>query len=120
MGVLLIVVSVFAGVMAAVTLLYVVRDEFLSWPALWGLAALEVALIAVAVAEIAALLTSGRHIASGGFMAYLLGVLVLVPAGTGWAIFDRSRWGVAAIVIACLAVPVMLLRVHNIWEAGVA
>ena len=114
-----IAVSALAVVLGVAALVLALRDRLPGWPTVWGLAALEVALVGVFIGEIVHVVTADRQIDTGSFIGYLVGLLILVPAGTAWAFFDRSRWGVTAIVVACFAVPVMLLRLHDIWEAGV-
>lgn len=110
---LAIVVSVAAAVC-------VIRNRLPGWPTVWGLIALEAALVVVMIAGVVQLALTDREVDSFSLVGYLLTLLILVPAGTMWAFVERTRHGTAVIIIACLAVPVMLTRTQQIWEAGVA
>ncbi|MVA75554.1 hypothetical protein GC722_05860 [Auraticoccus sp. F435] len=50
------------------------------------------------------------------FAVYLVGVLLILPAGTAWALADRSRAGAGVLVVACVTVPAMILRMHQVWS----
>ncbi len=52
------------------------------------------------------------------FGVYLVGVLLILPAGTAWALADRSRAGAGVLVVACVTVPFMVLRMHQVWAGG--
>jgi hypothetical protein len=41
---------------------------------------------------------------------------VIVPVAALWALAERSRWGPGVLVIGCLAVPVMILRLGQVWH----
>jgi hypothetical protein len=32
-----------------------------------------------------------------------------------WAVGERSRWGASVLAVGCLSVPVMILRLAQIW-----
>ncbi|WP_461120969.1 hypothetical protein [Saccharothrix stipae] len=49
------------------------------------------------------------------FFGYLIAVVVVLPVGAFWALGDRSRWGAGVLAVACLSVPVMILRLNQIW-----
>jgi hypothetical protein len=51
------------------------------------------------------------------FVAYLVGALIVLPVGALWAMAESSRWGAGALAIACLVIPVLELRLHDIWTA---
>lgn len=110
---LALVVALAAGICVA-------RDRLPGWATVWGLVALEAALIAVLVVGSVQLAGTDRSVQAATLISYLVTILFLVPAGTAWAIIDRTRYGTAVIVVACLAVAVMLARTRQIWEAGVA
>jgi hypothetical protein len=52
------------------------------------------------------------------YVGYLLGVLLVVPAGVVWSSGEKSRGGTAVLLIALLVVPFMFLRLSDIWAAG--
>lgn len=109
---LALVVALAAGVCVA-------QDRLPGWPTVWGLVALEAALIAVLVVACVQLARTDRQVEAANLIGYLVTMLLLAPAATAWAIIDRTRYGTAVIVVACLAVAVMLARTRQIWDAGV-
>ncbi len=52
------------------------------------------------------------------YVAYLVGVTLLVPAGVVWSSGERSRGGTGVLLVAVLVVPVMFVRLADIWAAG--
>ena len=53
------------------------------------------------------------------FVGYLLGTLLFVPAAAWWALGERSRAGTAALIVVGLVVPVLILRLQQIWTPPV-
>jgi hypothetical protein len=81
-----------------------------------GLAVVEALLVAQLVIGVV-LLISGRHPGSlATYLAYLVGSLVVLPAGTVWALAERSRSSTVVLGIACVAIPVMVLRLYEVWS----
>jgi hypothetical protein len=81
-----------------------------------GLAVVEVLLV-VQLGIGVALLVSGHHPGSlATYLAYLAGSLVVLPVGTVWALAERSRSSTVVLGIACLAIPVMVLRLYQVWN----
>jgi hypothetical protein len=48
---------------------------------------------------------------------YLVGALVVLPLAALWALAERSRWGPGVVLVGCLAIPVLIVRLGQIWEA---
>lgn len=81
-----------------------------------GLAVVEVLLV-VQLGIGVALLVSGHHPGSlATYLAYLIGSLAVLPVGTVWALAERSRSSTVVLGITCLAIPVMVLRLHQVWS----
>lgn len=80
-----------------------------------GLALVE--LLALVMAVAAALAWAGgrppRETATAA--AYLLTVVLLAPAGYAMARLESSRWGSVIVAVAALVIPVMVLRLHQVW-----
>jgi hypothetical protein len=53
------------------------------------------------------------------FLAYLLVVLVAAPGTVWWGSAEPGRWGTGVVCIACLVIPVLLVRLQQVWD-GVA
>ncbi|MFD4672016.1 hypothetical protein ACFWNN_19955 [Lentzea sp. NPDC058450] len=79
------------------------------------MAVLELGLLVQAFAGFAALAGLDREIQTFSFVGYLLGPLVIVPVGVAWSAAERTRWSAGVLVVACLSVPVMILRLGQIW-----
>ncbi|AEF40326.1 hypothetical protein [Hoyosella subflava] len=92
----------------------------LSDKALFGVLALTEALTIVqAFAGFMLLLTSDREVSALTLVLYLIGVPFIIPIATWWALGDRSRAGAGVLTVGLVAVPVMVLRMHELWSAGV-
>jgi hypothetical protein len=85
-------------------------------------AAVELTLIAQLVVSLCAPLAGNT--ATGSvleFYVYLISAIVLPPLSVLWGLLERrSRWSTVTIGVACLAVAVMLWRMHEIWFVQVA
>ena len=80
-----------------------------------GLAVVEVAVIALAVAAITA--ADGRHPAEPGtFWGYLVTIVCLPPIAAVLARMEPTRWGSVIVTVNCLVVPVLVLRLQQTWE----
>ncbi|KIH97588.1 membrane protein [Streptomonospora alba] len=53
------------------------------------------------------------------FISYLATVVLIPPACAVWGFIERSRWGPAVIAFACLILPVMMVRLEQIWDPAV-
>lgn len=83
---------------------------------LGALGVLELAMLAQAVLGISKLIGPHRHISSITFVGYLLGSLLILPAAAWWSLAERSRWGVGVLLVACLVLPVLIVRMNQIWS----
>ena len=101
---------VFAVVLAAL-------DRRINWWLLGLLGVVELALLAQLVVGTAQLVGTDRDVSGPFFVGYLVGSLIILPIGALWALAESSRWGAGALAIACLVIPVVELRLHDIWVA---
>lgn len=85
-------------------------------PLLAGLAVVELLLVAQLVIGIVLLISGQRPGSLVTYLAYLIGSLLVVPAGTVWALAERSRSSTVVLGITCVAVPVMVLRLYQVWS----
>ncbi|MFB6725483.1 hypothetical protein ACFCV3_35210 [Kribbella sp. NPDC056345] len=106
--------SLLAMVYAAVL---AVRDKRIDWPVLGVLAVVEVGLLAQLVVGIVQLTGTDRDVSGPFFIGYLVGGLLVLPIGALWALAESSRWGAGALAFACLVIPVVEQRLHEIWVA---
>ncbi|MEY2847491.1 MAG: hypothetical protein RI885_156 [Actinomycetota bacterium] len=54
------------------------------------------------------------------FYVYLVSAILLPPLAAVWALVDRTRWSTVVLGVVCLAVAVMVYRMHEIWFVQVA
>jgi hypothetical protein len=65
------------------------------------------------------LLTSGHHDVSAAlFVAYLVGLAVVVPLAVFWALGEPTRWGPGVLTVAGLVVLVLVARLHQLWTGA--
>lgn len=76
---------------------------------------LEVGLLAQAVVGVVNAVGADRELDRATFIGYLVGAAVVLPLGAFWSLAERSRWGAGVLTVACLSVPVMILRLNQLW-----
>jgi hypothetical protein len=111
-----------AAVWAAVLVVVNKPIELREWHGLWlyGLVALlEVGLLVQLVVGIVQLSTDDRQVETATFIGYLLTALLVPPIAAFWALLERTRWGPVVMVVGCLTVPVLIVRLRQVWEAHV-
>ena len=101
---------VFAVVLAA-------RDKRINWTLLGMLGVIEVGLLAQLVIGLVQLAQTDRDVSGPFFIGYLIGSLIVLPVGALWALAESSRWGAGALAVACLVIPILELRLYEIWTA---
>lgn len=83
-----------------------------------GLAGLaELALVVQLVTGVVLVATDDRTGETVTFVGYLLGAVAILPVVLAWALADRSRWGPGVLAVGFVTVPVMILRMDQIWSA---
>jgi hypothetical protein len=85
----------------------------------WLLGALlliELALLVQAVLGVVQLATTHRHVSGVTFVGYLIGSLLILPAAAWWSITEKSRWGVGVLLVGCLVIPVIIVRMNQVWS----
>lgn len=85
----------------------------------WLLGALlliEVGLLVQAVLGAVALATTHRHVSGVTFVGYLIASLLILPAAGWWSLTEKSRWGVGVLLVGCLVIPVIIVRMNQVWS----
>ena len=64
-------------------------------------------------------MVSGDHggVNVAAYVGYLVGALVILPVAFLWSIGERTRSGTGVLLVAVLVVPVLFLRLHQLWAA---
>jgi hypothetical protein len=80
-----------------------------------GAAAVEAGLLAVTAITAVAIVGGERPAEPAVFAGYLIATLALLPAGVILARMEPTRWGSAIIGGAALVVPVLILRLQQVY-----
>jgi hypothetical protein len=76
---------------------------------------LEIGLLAQAVVGVVNMIDTTREFDKLTFVGYLVGPAVVLPFAGMWSLAERTRWGAGVLLVGCLSVPVMILRLQQIW-----
>ena len=96
-------------------LVLVILNRTPNRPLLGALLLLELGLLVQAVIGVVALIGTDRPVSTVTFVGYLVGSLVILPLAVFWAMAERTRWGTTVLIVACLVVPVMIVRMDQVW-----
>ena len=108
-------IMVVALVLALWAFLLVLADRPPGAPLLAGAAVLEALLIGFLIGGVAQMLSSRHQFARVEFVLYLVASVVIPPAAVAWAWGERTRAGTAVLAVGFLIMPVMVLRVQQVW-----
>ncbi|MDO8731010.1 MAG: hypothetical protein Q7L55_00305 [Actinomycetota bacterium] len=67
------------------------------------------------IGGISQMLSSGHPVPQAEFIGYLLGMLVIPPVALWWARGDTPRIGAGIMCTVYLVMPVLVLRVQQVW-----
>lgn len=112
------VVIVAALAYAAWSLYALVRDQAPREPHVIGAGVVELLLVVQLVVVLIMLAVEGAPDQLGVFIAYLVVALLVLPFGLFWALAEKSRWGTGVLVVAALAIPVIVVRLQQLWEGS--
>lgn len=116
MSQLQIVLSVLCALVALVLLVHIVRDEPVGNVGFFGLVAIEAGLLVQLVWGIVRVIDDHAGVSVATYLAYLIGGLLILPIGFVWSASEKSRSGTGVLLVAVVVVPVLLLRLHDIWS----
>jgi len=112
-------VALGAGLWALVLMLVnrpVQPDRWFGVGLLGVLLLLELGLLAQAVVGLVQLFTTDRDIEKFTFGGYAVAPVVIIPVAAIWSLAERSRWGPGVLLVGCLSIPVLILRMGQIWD----
>ncbi len=84
-----------------------------------GGALLELMLLGFLVGGVVQMARSDHHFARLEFVGYLVACLLIPPAAVAWGWGEKSRSGTAVIAVGFLIMPVLVLRVQQVWAGPV-
>ncbi len=111
-------IAVAAAVPVLWSLVLIVRRRPIDDLMVWMVAVIELALIVLAVGGVVGLVRTDRAVSGPTFVAYLIGVPLILPAAVLWGAAERTRAGTLVVFVAALAIPVLMLRVLQVWAGG--
>ena len=109
------VVTVLALALAVVTGVLALLDRKLPRWVLVLVALLEVALLVMLVQCVIAWVGGNGPADPVVFLAYLIVVLVAAPGTVWWGAAEPGRWGTGGVCIAGLLIPVLVVRLQQVW-----
>lgn len=104
-----------ALVLAAAAFGYVLLNRPIGKALLAGGAVLEALLFGFLIGGIVQMIGTRHHFAHAEFVAYLLACVLIPPLAAAWAWGERTRAGTVVLALAFLIMPVMVLRVQQVW-----
>jgi hypothetical protein len=108
-------VIVAALLLAAWSLVPAVRDRPIDvshWSALGIAQALVAAEVIVAIVHLA---TGAHPHEYGTFLGYLSTIFFILPLAMLLARLEPTRWGAVIVTVAALVVPVLVVRINQLW-----
>jgi hypothetical protein len=102
--------------MAVWCLVSTFRDQPMLVPHLVGMGVLWLLVLGQVGAITVAMVGGERPGETVMLVSYLATVALLPPACAVWGFMERSKWGPAVIAFACLILPVLMVRVEQLWS----
>jgi hypothetical protein len=109
--------TAFCGVVAVGLVVLIVRDRLVGNVMFAALVAIELGLVAQLVIGLVRVAGEHGHLNVPTYLGYLVGALLILPIAFVWSASETTRSGTAVLLVAVLTVPVLFLRVHDIWAA---
>ena len=109
------VIIVVALVLAVWAFVLVAANRPPNLSILAGAAVLEALLVGFLVGGVVQMLTSHHSFAKAEFVGYLVACVLIPPAGFVWGWGEKTRSGTAVLAVAFLIMPVMVVRVQQVW-----
>lgn len=112
-----IVLSVVCLVVTVWLVVLIVRDRQPDDYLYGTIGLLEVGLLAQLVIGLVMVFGDHGGVNVAAYVGYLVGSLLILPAAFVWSVGERSRSGTGVLLVAVIVVPVLFLRLHQLWGA---
>jgi hypothetical protein len=106
------VASSLVGVWCVVSAL---RERWLGAAQVVALVALELLLLAQAIAAAVRLIGGERPEQFGTFLAYLVSSVIVLPLAVVLSFMERTRWGSVIAGVGAVVVAILTLRLRQVW-----
>jgi hypothetical protein len=83
-------------------------------------AVLEAMLIVFLVGGLVQMAGSEQDLARAEFVGYLLACVAVIPAAAWWVRDEKSRAAAGVLAVVFLVLPVLVIRVQQVWAGSVA
>lgn len=104
-------------VLALLAAIATVRGRQIDNPMFYLMIATQVLLVLLLIVGIATSGSAAAGMNTGIFIAYLVGLLVVLPLAGFWAIAEReSRWGTGVLLLAAVGLAIMVGRILQLWN----
>jgi hypothetical protein len=115
MTALQIVLGAVAVVVAVWLVVLIVLDRLPGDAVFGALLLIEVGLVAQLVIGLVRVFGDHGGLNVAAYVGYLVGALLVLPIGFAWSAGERTRSGTGVLLVAVVTVPVLFLRVHDLW-----
>ena len=115
-----VVVTVLSLLLAVVTGALAALNKRINRWVLALVALLEVALLVLTLQLVVAWIGGNAPEQPVVLLAYLVVVLVAAPGTVWWGAAEPGRWGTGVVCVACLLIPVLLVRLQQVWDVSAA
>jgi hypothetical protein len=95
----------------------IVLDRLPDDAVLYALLVLEAGLVVQLVIGLVRVFGEHGGVNVAAYVGYLVGALLVLPIGFVWSAGERTRSGTGVLLIAVVTVPVLFLRLHDLWAA---
>jgi hypothetical protein len=119
MTTLQIALSILCAVVVVQLVVLIVRDVRPGRATYALLALVEAGLVAQLVLGLARVFDDHEGVSVAPYVGYLVGALVILPLAAGWAWAERTRSGTGVLLVGVLVVPVLFVRLHDLWSTHV-
>jgi hypothetical protein len=107
-----------AALVVAIWLVVLIVLDRVPGDAVFGaLVVLEVGVVVQLVIGLVRVFGDHPGVNVAAYLGYLVGALLVLPIGFLWSAGERTRSGTAVLLVAVLVVPVLSLRLHDLWAA---
>ena len=111
--------SVLCALVAVLLVVLVARDLRPGRVTYASLAVLEAGLVVQLVLGLVRVFDDHEGVSVGTYVGYLVGALLILPLAAGWAWAERSRSGTGVLLVGVVVLPVLFVRLHDIWATHV-
>ncbi len=114
-----IALSAVCGLVVVLLVVLMVRDARPGRVTYALLGLVELGLVGQLVLGLGRVFDDHEGVSVGTYVGYLVGALVILPLAAGWAWAERTRNGTGVLLVGVLVLPVLFLRLHDIWSTHV-